>query len=75
MDSNYNLKIADFGWAGPSDGKHEDQEGKKWLSTYCGTLLYMAPEVHQKDPYEGKPVDVFAAGVIMFIMASGTHPF
>jgi len=35
----------------------------------------MAPEVHQKEPYDGKPVDIFAAGVIMFIMASGTHPF
>ena len=35
----------------------------------------MAPEIHHNEPYEAKPVDVFSAGVIMFIMATGTHPF
>jgi serine/threonine protein kinase len=35
----------------------------------------MAPEILLNEPYEGPPVDIFAAGVIMFIMATGHHPF
>jgi len=35
----------------------------------------MAPEIHNRMPYEGKNVDLFAAAVILFIMKSGTPPF
>ena len=35
----------------------------------------MAPEILLNEPYEGKSVDIFAAGIIMFIMATGHHPF
>lgn len=68
MDHNYNLKIGDFGWAGPAQGRPENNN---WLQTYCGTLLYMAPEILLNEPYDGKLVDIFAAGIIMFIMATG----
>lgn len=34
----------------------------------------MAPEIFSKE-YEGRKVDVFAAGVILFIMYSGNPPF
>jgi serine/threonine protein kinase len=72
MDHNYNLKIGDFGWVGPAQGRPENNN---WLQTYCGTLLYMAPEILLNEPYDGKLVDIFAAGIIMFIMATGCHPF
>ena len=39
-----------------------------------GTLLYMAPEQAQGQVY-GKRVDMWACGVIMFIMLTGSHPF
>ena len=35
----------------------------------------MAPEIHNEEPYEGAVVDLFAAGVILFIMRSGHPPF
>jgi serine/threonine protein kinase len=35
----------------------------------------MAPELNEKKPYKAAAVDVFAAGVILFIMVSGTPPF
>jgi len=35
----------------------------------------MAPEVLLNEPYDGKSIDIFAAGVIMFIMATASHPF
>lgn len=65
------MKIADFGFAAPSDGR----DGKGILETYLGTLNYMAPEIHLQQPYDGRCVDVFAAGVILFMMVSAHQPF
>jgi serine/threonine protein kinase len=41
LDQFYNIKIADFGFAAPLDGR--DGNGK--LSTRLGTMNYMAPEI------------------------------
>ena len=35
----------------------------------------MAPEIHLKQPYQGHQVDLFAAGIITFIMIAGHPPF
>lgn len=35
----------------------------------------MAPEIHQKKPYQGQAVDLFAIAIILFIMVSGHPPF
>ena len=40
-----------------------------------GTKNYMAPELLEKRPYRGTCVDIFAAGVDLFIMATGAWPF
>ena len=67
FDKDFVLKLADFGFSKACDS------GK--LKTYCGTESYMAPEIHLKNPYDGKKVDLFAAGIILFIMYSGTPAF
>ena len=35
----------------------------------------MAPEIHARVPYSGVNVDLFASGIILFIMIAGTPPF
>lgn len=35
----------------------------------------MAPEIHARQSYSGEKVDLFACGIILFIMISGTPPF
>lgn len=35
----------------------------------------MAPEIHMHIPYQGQVVDLFALGVIFFILTTGTFPF
>lgn len=35
----------------------------------------MAPEIHARQPYSGPSVDLFASGIILFIMLVGTPPF
>lgn len=71
LDSDFNLKIADFGFATFVTGK--DQCGQ--LYTWLGTKLYMAPEIHVGQGYSGPVVDLFACAVILFIMVSGYGPF
>jgi serine/threonine protein kinase len=68
LDSKYNLKIADFGLA------HKFKDGE-FLKTYCGTLTYMAPQIHMQKPYTGPAVDLFASAVILFSMVAGHLPF
>ena len=35
----------------------------------------MAPEIVQKKEYDGKAVDMWALGVLLFTMLTGTFPF
>lgn len=39
-----------------------------------GTLLYMAPEQAQGQVY-GKRVDMWSAGIILYLMVTGEHPY
>jgi serine/threonine protein kinase len=43
-DGDFNLKIADFGFAAPLYGR----DGSGFLKTRLGTESYMAPEIHMK---------------------------
>jgi calcium/calmodulin-dependent protein kinase I len=63
------VKIVDFGLAKRAAESH--------LETICGTPQYVAPEVIQGVPgnkYDPK-VDMWSAGVIMFILLGGYPPF
>jgi len=71
FDGSFNLKIADFGFATLFAGK----DGSGQLHTVLGTESYMAPEIHMRKPYSGPSVDLFACGIILFILLSGTPPF
>ena len=66
FDSEFNLKIADFGFAAPIEGR----DGSGLNRTKLGTESYMAPEIHLKKPYHGASVDLFATAIILFIMVT-----
>jgi serine/threonine protein kinase len=68
LDSLYNLKVVDFGFA-------TIMQPNKLNKTRLGTEKYMAPELLYHKAYEGRKVDVFAAGVILFVLYSGHPPF
>jgi serine/threonine protein kinase len=63
-----NIKIADFGFAADL-ALHP-----KGLTESLGTPGYVAPEILREVPY-GTSVDVWAAGVITYILLCGCHPF
>lgn len=71
FDENFSLKITDFGFAILISGR----DGSGNLNTHLGTEGYMAPEIHARRPYSGEAVDIFAAGIILFIMYSQNPPF
>ena len=62
------LVICDLGIAG------ELKNIFSFMDDKCGTLTFMAPEIIMDRPYD-KLVDIWSAGIIMYILESGgSHP-
>jgi len=58
LDENFNLKLTDFGFS----------TIRPVSTTIGGTTGYMAPEIFEGKEYNGQKADIFAAGVLAFIM-------
>eukprot|EP00475_Leptophrys_vorax_P005106 TRINITY_DN1306_c0_g1_i1.p1 TRINITY_DN1306_c0_g1~~TRINITY_DN1306_c0_g1_i1.p1 ORF type:complete len:506 (-),score=149.34 TRINITY_DN1306_c0_g1_i1:89-1606(-) len=69
LTADYVLKIADFGLS-----ELNVFSDRTKMSTWCGTKRYMAPELHENRKYTLK-VDIFACGIILFILLGGYPPF
>ena len=67
LDVKYNLKIADFGCA-------QRQIDKK-LHTITGSYAYGAPEMFRGDVYDGKKLDIWSMGIILFAMLTSRLPY
>ncbi|GMK57787.1 hypothetical protein CspeluHIS016_0406210 [Cutaneotrichosporon spelunceum] len=68
LDSHNNIKIGDFGLSNlMTDGD--------FLKTSCGSPNYAAPEVISGKLYSGPEIDVWSAGVIMYVLLCGKLPF
>lgn len=65
LDASHNLKIADFGFS----------SNQAMNETKRGTDGYMAPEIYKGVKYSGQSVDLFATGIILFIMVAQHPPF
>lgn len=65
MNDNFDLKIADFGFSSKAASNQ----------SFKGTRSYMAPEILIGAKYHGQMVDIFAAGIILFIMVTQIPPF
>lgn len=71
IDKNFNLKLADFGFA----TSIQAEDGSYVLHDYMGTLGYMPPEQHILNSYTGKGADMFATAVVLFTMVTQCQPF
>ena len=63
------IMIADFGLS-----RVMSENKLNMLTEICGTPGYMAPEIFKKTGH-GKPVDVWAMGVITYFLLAGYTPF
>lgn len=68
LDSNWNVKIADFGLS-------TILYNNSIIDNYLGTESFLAPEVINKKPYDPFKADIFALGVTLFIILAGKTPF
>ena len=72
LTSTGSVKLCDFGFATRCPGK-------RLLKKQVGTPSYVAPELtvppDSHDGYRGKPVDLWAVGLLAFIMMFGYNPF
>ncbi|XP_061720690.1 testis-specific serine/threonine-protein kinase 1-like [Cydia pomonella] len=72
ISANFNVKLTDFGFArrtrdgGPNDVMSD---------TFCGSLLYAAPEILKGVPYAPKMADLWSMGVILYAMLNKALPF
>ena len=63
LDNANHLKVTDFGFA-------RNFEPGDISKTFCGSAAYAAPEILQGQPYHLPLHDVWAMGVILYIMVS-----
>ena len=56
LDSDYNLKICDMGFASHVSGTNRSG----WNETYVGTVSHMSPQILERVHYKGVEADLFA---------------
>lgn len=72
LDGNNKILISDFGFA----NSFRNSKGYTLMRTSCGSPCYAAPEVVNSDKnYDGRKVDVWSVGVILFTFLAGYLPF
>ena len=72
IDINNTIKICDFGIGRILSSPDE------LLYDQCGTPMYMAPEIltcSKEKGYKAFPIDIWSAGIALYIMLSGNVPF
>lgn len=72
LDTEGNLKIADFGLA--CLYRNPETGAPRTSSTPCGSLPYLAPEVLEPG-YSAHKADVWSAGLILLVLLTGTNPW
>jgi serine/threonine protein kinase len=71
VGANFEMKIADFGYA----KKVEGEKGDGYIYTILGTEKYYPPELLRAEPYNGVCNDIFCLGGILFIVVLGAIPW
>ncbi|UJR10836.1 hypothetical protein I4U23_015023 [Adineta vaga] len=66
----FDIRVTDFGLSSKKSITSTDS----LFNDYCGTPLYMAPEILENKNYSAL-CDVWAMGVIMFYLICGRHPY
>ncbi|PIO67197.1 hypothetical protein TELCIR_11064 [Teladorsagia circumcincta] len=68
LDRHENVKLGDFGFA-----RYLRPHEK--ANTFCGSRAYVAPEILRAIAYTGQTVDIWSAGVVLYVMVTGVMPY
>ncbi|KAF5293924.1 hypothetical protein FQA39_LY13629 [Lamprigera yunnana] len=73
MDTGYNIKLSDFGFA---RGHLKSKNGQfPYSETFCGSYAYASPEILKGIPYQPQQSDIWSMGVVLYAMVFGRLPF
>jgi len=61
--------LIDFGFA-----TYQETNGP-YLTNYPGSIAYASPEIVKGIPYDGRYADIWAAGVVLYVLLTGKYPF
>ncbi|KAG2223132.1 hypothetical protein INT45_005688 [Circinella minor] len=76
IDSDYNVKLIDFGSAVLLPRRQQNGQRKLCLhSKFYGTVSFASPEILVGKPYQAEPAEVWALGVLLYTMLFGEVPF
>jgi serine/threonine protein kinase len=67
LDKQGNAKLIDFGY---SRRKQIGDESDK-----AGTLLYAAPELLRRGPFNTQKADIWSLGILLYLMTTGDFPY
>lgn len=67
LNEQNKVKLTDFGWS-----NYVEDSGVR--STYCGTPVYLAPEMIKEIGHDGN-LDIWCIGILMFELLTGNIPF
>ena len=65
------VKLCDFGLC----KFYNENNHIQLLTTPCGSPIYAAPEMLMNKPYNGNLIDIWSAGITLYVMVSGKLPF
>ncbi|KAJ1719085.1 hypothetical protein LPJ53_006087, partial [Coemansia erecta] len=68
LDHENRIRIIDFGFANVFSWD-------KLMNTFCGSPLYIPPEIVRGIRYTGPEVDIWSMGVLLYFMLCGCMPF
>ncbi|XP_052890515.1 testis-specific serine/threonine-protein kinase 3-like [Anopheles moucheti] len=72
LSANLNVKLSDFGFARyVAEKNHQPQLS----TTFCGSFDYSAPELLKGKPYNPKASDLWALGVVLYMLLNKSVPF
>ena len=66
ISKDMRIKLIDFGFSTMDNQIHYD---------FCGTPHYISPQIISKGGYTGQSADIWALGVVMYKLLTGTFPF
>jgi serine/threonine protein kinase len=61
------VKLADFGYSCPLDNIP--------YGPIVGTPAYIAPEIIKNEKYDGIKADIWACGIVLYVLVCGKYPF
>ncbi|WKY01457.1 hypothetical protein Q1695_015449 [Nippostrongylus brasiliensis] len=68
LDKYENVKLGDFGFA-------RYLKPNEKANTFCGSRAYVAPEILRAIAYTGQTVDIWSAGIVLYVMVTGVMPY